>query len=232
MNDRGLHDLSEDSTGFGRTELRTIRDALIRPRQQLEIYMTGQSTGDGRYARPLRLYLTLCGVMMLILLFSGGTKPMLDVLPNSMLAWFVEASGKSRDAFIADADNWISLIVVPIMCVAYALAFAPVLRAWDPDDLGWRKGFRASFVYLNAATIPVIPFTWMAYAAETAVLSTLLISAILFVTFMRMGAGRWYRAPIIGALKGLVLIVVMQIIGVLGYTVVFPVALFGAMITP
>lgn len=199
MNDRGLHDLSEDSTGFGRIELRTIRDALIRPRQQLEIYMTGHSTGDGGYARPLRLYLTLCGLMLLILIFSGGTKPMLDLLPEEALAWFTAASGKSRDAFIGDADNLIGLIVVPIMSIAYTLAFAPLLRAWDPDDLGWRRAFRASFVYLNAATIPVIPFTWMAYAEATALLSSILISLVLFVTFMRMGAadgtGRRFSAP-------------------------------------
>jgi len=232
MNDRGLHDLSEDSTGFGRAELRTIRDALIRPRQQLEVYMAGQSTGDGGYARPLRLYLTLCGLMLLIMIFSGGTKPMLNLLPEEVLAWFTAASGKSRDAFIGDADNLIGLIIVPIMSALYALAFTPLLRAWDPDDLGWRRGFRASFVYLNAATIPMIPFTWMVYADDLSLWSTILISLIMFVTFMRMGPGRWFLSPILGVLKGVTLIIVMQVVGLLGYFLVIPLGLFGAMLTP
>ena len=232
MNNRGLHDLGEDSTGLGRVELRTIRDALIRPRQQLEIYMTGQPTGDGRYARPLRLYLTLCGLMMLILLFSGGTEMMVAGLPDPALSQLIEASGKSRDAYIADADNWISLVLVPIMSAAYALGFAPLLRAWDRDDLGWRKGFRAAFVYLNAATVPIVPFTWMAYNADTILLSTLLIAVVMLVTFLRMGRGRWYQSTVFGVLKGLALLLAMQIVGLLGYFVVIPVGLLGALLTP
>ena len=45
MNDRGLHDLSQDTVGFGRAEWNTIRDSVLRPRQLLEAYMTAGPDG-------------------------------------------------------------------------------------------------------------------------------------------------------------------------------------------
>ena len=71
MNDRGLHDLSQDTVGFGRAEWNTIRDSVLRPRQLLEAYMTAGPDGGGEYARPLKLYLLLCGILMLVLPGQG-----------------------------------------------------------------------------------------------------------------------------------------------------------------
>ena len=109
MGERGLHDLGEDATGFGRVELRTVWGMLARPAVVLDAYMTGGPTGHGEYTRPLRLYLALCGVMMVILFLIGGSgEVMLSDIPEEALAPLLEAAGKSRDAFFADADGWMS----------------------------------------------------------------------------------------------------------------------------
>ena len=63
----GLNDLSDDALGFGVLELRTARDVVLRPRTVLEAWMTQGPTGGGHYARPLRLYLALNAILMLVL---------------------------------------------------------------------------------------------------------------------------------------------------------------------
>lgn len=78
---QGLNELGEDTTGFGQLELRTLKDSLLRPAVVLEAYMTRGPTGGSQYARPLRLYLTLCGVLMLQLFLMGGTTIMFAGLP-------------------------------------------------------------------------------------------------------------------------------------------------------
>lgn len=72
----------------------------------------------------------------------------------------------------------------------------PFLRWWDPDALGWRRGFRATFAWLCAWTVPLVPLAWWSFddgpmrAVVTAALFVFAIAA-----FMRMGAGRWWRSP-------------------------------------
>ena len=159
----GLNDLSDDALGFGLLELRTARDVVVRPRTVLEAWMTQGPTGGGHYARPLRLYLALNAILMLVLFLKGGTAMMLGGMPPEYLDPLIAASGKSRDAFMADADNWMSLVLVPLLSVFYALAATPLMRWWDPEKLGWRRGFRAAFAYLNALTVPLLPFSWWMY---------------------------------------------------------------------
>lgn len=205
MNDRGLNHLSEDAIGFGKAEWNTLRDAIIRPRDVLEAYMTGGPSGGGVYARPLKLYLALCGILMLQLFVMGGSALWLGTLSPEILDPLIEQSGKSRDAFMAHADNWMSLFLVPLNSLLYALFSAPLLRWWDSENLGWRRAFRATFHYLNVWTIPIVPFGLLAYTPATMGWFTVLMTVLGFVAFLRAGRGRWYHSAGGGFVKAAVI---------------------------
>lgn len=194
MNERGLHDLTEDTTGFGRAEVRTLWHSLRQPVGLLDSYMSGGPTGGGQYARPLRLYLTLCGILMVIQFLMGGLDAMLaGMLPAEDLEPLLQQSGKSYDAFMADVDGWGSFFTVPLLAVAYAFAIAPLLRWWDPEDLGWRRSFRATFAYLNLWTLLMMPIGWMVYVKSLSNLGGIVIIVLGLVAFVMMGKGRWWR---------------------------------------
>lgn len=221
-------ELSEDTTGFGVLELRTLKDLLLRPRAALEAWMQSGPTAGGRYARPLRLYLALCGLMTLILFLKGGTS-LFGSFPPELLEAFADRAGKSADAFLADADNWVSLTLIPLSCAVYAVVAIPLIRAWDPDDLGWRRGFRATFAYLSAWTVPLLPFTWWSNeqsAAGAAV--AFLMFALAWVTFMRMGRGRWYRTAFGGVVKAITLSVLLFMAALIAMIPIFAIAFAGA----
>lgn len=223
----GLNDLSDDALGFGALELRTARDVVVRPRAVLEAWMTQGPSGGGRYARPLRLYLALNAILMLILFLKGGSDMMLGWIPPATLDPLIAASGKSRDAFMSDADGWMSLVMVPVLSLFYALAAAPLLRWWDPDRLGWRRGFRAAFAWLNALTVPLLPFAWWMY--DPGLGQTVGATALFVITvaaFLRMGAGRWYSTPLFGVAKAVGLWLAIQLGGGLGMA---PVLLIGVL---
>lgn len=224
----GLNDLSDDALGFGLLELRTARDVVVRPRTVLEAWMTQGPTGGGHYARPLRLYLALNAILMLILFLKGGTALMMGGMPPEVLDPLIAASGKSRDAFLADADNWMSLVLVPLLSLFYALGATPLMRWWDPDKLGWRRGSRAAFAYLNALTVPLLPFAWWMYEPGLGqLIGTLVLFVIAIVAFMRMGAGRWYRSPAAGLAKALGLWLTIQLVGGIGYMPLFAIGLLA-----
>lgn len=224
----GVSELSEDTTGFGVVELRTARDLLIRPRVVLEAFMQAGPTGGGRYARPLRFYVALCGLMTLILLLKGGAT-IVSNFPPELLQPLADRAGKSLDAFNADADNWFSLTLIPVSCVFYAMAAIPLLRWWDPDDLGWRRGFRASFAFLSAWTVPLLPFTWWSneQTPAGAAVATLMF-ALALVTFMRMGHGRWYRSLFAGIGKSVVLTLLLFTMAMLAMLPLMAIAFAGA----
>lgn len=212
-----VDELSEDTLGFGSVDLRTARDLLVRPRQVLETWMVLGPTGGGLYARPLRLYLALNAILMLVLFLSGGSSYMLTGLQPEILNPLIEASGKSRDAFLADADSWMTLIMVPVLATLYALVTAPLFRWWDAEDLGWRRGFRASFAYLNAWTLLILPISWFLYdQGWTALLASLAMWVAGVATFLRMGRGRWYRSTGPGVAKALAILVGLASVGALG----------------
>jgi hypothetical protein len=223
----GLNELSDDALGFGALELRTARDVVLRPRAVLEAWMTQGPTGGGHYARPLRLYLALNAILMLVLFLQGGTGMMLGAVPPEMIEPLITASGKSRDAFMADADNWMSLVLVPLLSLFYALAATPLLRWWDPETLGWRRGFRAAFGYLNALTVPLLPFSWWMYDGGVgAMIGNVALFFIAITAFMRMGAGRWYSSPVFGLARAFGLWVAVQLVGAVGFV---PMLLIGVL---
>lgn len=230
MPERGLKDLGEDATGFGAVEMRTIWHSITRPAAVLDAYMKGGADGGGEYSRPIRLYLGLCGVMMLVSFAMGGVENQLDgMLSPELLAPLLQASGKSRDAFLADADGWISLLLVPILSFFFALGLAPLMRWWDPEDLRWRKAFGATFAYLNAWTILILPFCWMAYYEPTVMAGQVIVLVASIVTFIRMGKDRWWRTGIGAALKAVGLFLAVQVSGMFGGLLLGGIGILGGM---
>ncbi|GAW40253.1 hypothetical protein SH203_00650 [Brevundimonas sp. SH203] len=214
---QAFKDLSEDALGFGGADIRTARDLLIRPRLVLQAWMIEGPTGGGVYAKPLKLYLALNAILMLIVFLRGGMGGALDQIPADVIASLVAQSGKSRDAFMADADGWMSFLTVPLMAPLYALAVLPFVRWWDAETLGWRRGFRASFAYLNAWTVPMLPLFWFIYGTgPVAMMGSVALFVLGVVTFVRMGRGRWYRGVAAGIGKGLVLQIAINLMMMLG----------------
>lgn len=223
-----LDRLSEDTTGFGVRELRTVWAVVKRPRPALEAWMTAGPDGGGDLARPLRLYLGLSGLMMVILFLRGGTEMLLLGVTAEDLDPLITASGKSRDAFMADLDGWTTLFLVPLMSGAYAAAAAPLLRWWDAENLGWRRSLRAAFAYLCAWTVPMMPLTWFIFDAHWSGLAGIAVFVLGILAFMRMGKGRWWSNPVAGLGKAVVLQVVLLTAGFVSYAPVLGIGLLGA----
>lgn len=226
-------ELAEDVLGFAGREVITARDLVLRPSMVLRAWMEAGPEGGGAYARPLRLYLGLNAILMLLLFLKGGAGFMLDGIPPAVMEPLLEQSGKSRDAFVADADGWMTLAMVPLLSAFYAMAAAPLLRLWDKEDLGWRRGFRASFGWLCAWTVLMLPLAWFSYGtgpqAATVSAAIMLLGIIAFV---RMGHGRWFRSRIAGVFKGFALMFAVQVAAALGGVLVGMVGIVGALISP
>lgn len=226
---QAVGDLSEDALGFGAVELITVRDLLLKPARVLDAWMTGGPTGHGRYTRPLRLYLALNAILMLLLFLRGGSGYLLESLPPDTLARLVEASGKSRDAFVSRADGWMTLVMVPLLSLVYVLAVAPLLHWWDRERAGSRRAFRAGFAYLNAWTVPILPIAWFTYGSgPIAAFMSLLLLILGVVAFMRMGRGRWYRGRLAGFGKSLVLLAALAVAALIGGQIVIGIGIVAA----
>lgn len=229
----GSDELATDVLGFGARELVTARDLLLRPGVVLEAWMIRGADGGGHYARPLRLYLALNAILMLILFLCGGAAYMLEGLPAGLIDPLVARSGKSMDAFIADADGWMTLFMVPLLSLFYALATVPLFRLWDREDLGWRRGFRAAFGWLCAWTVPVVPLAWWAYGrGPTQTIMGAVILLLGAIAFVRMGRGRWFISLPMGLVKAIVLSMAIQAAGMVGFVLVIGIGLLGASVTP
>ncbi len=223
--------LAEDATGFGAVELRTARDLLLRPRAVLEAYLTLGATGGGRYARPLRFYLALCGVLMVILFLTGINISRMEEVPPDVLGELVTLSGKTTDGFIADVENWISLVLVPVMSLFYALGMVPLLKFWDRST-DWRRAFRACFALLCAWTIVMIPFSPWLYRRELVVPSLVFMVMVLIISFLRMGRGRWWRSGWGAAGRSLLLVLTIVILNLIGPIPIVVIALLGGVYAP
>lgn len=208
---RGLHDLADDAMGFGMAEVRTAWAMLVRPARSLDAYMRLGPTAGGTLARPLRLYLALNAIMMLMMFLLGGMEIMLDAIPPEGWEAGARQAGKSVDEYRADAEGWVSLTMVPLSSALYALMLAPFMRWWDPEDLGWRKGFRSTFVLLNALTVPFMPLTVFLYDPRLYLLSPVVLFALIAYAFLRTGWGRWFSNPLEGAFKAAILILIMMV---------------------
>lgn len=224
--------LADDVLGFARLELHTVRDLVIKPAVVLKAMMEQGADGGGAYTRPLRLYLILCGFLMIVLFLQGGADYLLSGLPPELLNPLVERSGKSMDAFMADADGWMSLVMVPLLSTFYALFTAPFFRLWDREDLGWRRGLRATFCWLNGWTVLILPLSWWSYGTgPMAAFTATLIFLLGAIAFFRMGRGRWFSSAFMGVLKAILLMITIQIAGLVGMFMISGVGLLGAVFT-
>lgn len=222
-----IGEIAEDATGFGGVEWRTARDLLVRPRDVLAAYETGGPTGGGLYARPTRFYLALCGVLMFYLFIIGGTKKLIEQVPSELLAQAIAASGKTREAFMNDADGWMTFAVTPVLAIFYALALAPAIKRWGRTN--WRMAFRATWALLCAWTVPILPIGPLPYMDGYALASGMLIYVLLIVAFVRMGKGRWWTTWQGAVGKSLILLVLMQVGGMIGWVPAMGIALLGGM---
>lgn len=225
-------ELAEDVLGLGGREIVTVRDLLLRPAEVLRAWMEAGPEGGGAYARPLRLYLGLNAILMLFLFLQGGADFVLDGFPPELMAPLLERSGKSLDAFVADADGWMTLVMVPLLSAAYALAAVPFLRLWDKDDLGWRRGFRATFGWLCAWTVLMLPLSWWGFGTGPvqAVVSAVIV-ALGIVAFVRMGHGRWFKTRLMGVIKGVALMIAVQVAAMFGGILVGGIGILGALLS-
>lgn len=224
-NEGGWRDVAEDTTGFGVVEWRTARDLVVQPRQVLDAYEKGGPSGGGVYARPTRFYLALCGVLMFYLFLIGGTKRFIEQLGPNLLNQLVAMSGKTREAFVNDADSWLTIFITPVLALFYALALAPAIKRWGGTN--WRLAFRSTWALLCAWTVPMLPFGPLPYQERFMLLATVAMQALLVITFVRMGRGRWWHSGWGAAGKSLALLVLFQIGAMLGTIPVFAIAALG-----
>lgn len=204
---RRFADLCEETTGFGEIEWRTFRDLLVRPREALERYLVHGPTGGRLYARPFGFYMGMCGILMFYLFLVGGMKGVIEAQPAAALDAWVERSGKSREAFIDDAESWMSLVVTPLIAIFNALLTAPLLKWWS--GLDWRRSFRSSYVLMCAWTAPILFIGPSPQIEGLQIYASIVMWGALFVAFLRMGDGLWFSRWWEGLLKCLVLLPVL-----------------------
>jgi hypothetical protein len=117
---------------------------------------------------------------------------------------------------------------VPLLAFFYVVSATPLLRWWDRERLGWRRGLRAACAYLNAWTVPLLPISWFLYGTgPLAALATLVMAALGLAAFLRMGKGRWYQSRLGGVAKAMFLATVIAVVGLLGSIVVAAAGLYA-----
>lgn len=189
----GFSEFAEDAVGFGGQELRLTRDLFLRPAAVMDAYDARGATAGGLYPKPMRYYLTLMGLYLLLIALLGGFEGTLsgggmDVVWGKVAA----AAGKSQGEFMADLDQWYSLISVPITAVFFGGAAFLLIRRWSPADD--QQDFRQTFTYLNAYSVLAVPMGLVSVVYEPFRAWMLPITFLLLaVTFARVGAGRWWR---------------------------------------
>lgn len=189
----GLSELAEDAVGFGGQELRLTRDLVLRPGKVMDAYDAHGSTAGGLYPKPLRYYLTLMGLYLLLIALLGGFGRVMSN-PQTLPMWaaLAERAGKTTDAFMADLDQWYSIFSVPVTALMVGGATFLLIRRWSPADD--RSDFRQTFTFLNAYSVLAVPLgllqlTWTSLQGW----ATAGMFVLLAVTYARVGRGRWWR---------------------------------------
>jgi hypothetical protein len=188
---RGLGELAEDATGFGGPELRLTRDLLLRPRAVMAAYDAGGATAGGLYPKPLRYYLALNGLYLLLVALVGGME---RSTRGSDSTWvkMAQRAGKSVDEFRGDLEQWMSLTLVPASALFFGGALFLLIRRWSPADD--RNDFRQTFTLLNAYTLYGVPLGIVVlFEPDRALWSFPLSHLLILYCYARFGAGRWWR---------------------------------------
>jgi hypothetical protein len=220
-------DLAGETTGFGELEYRTFRDLLVRPREVLIAYLERGPTAGGRYARPFGFYLALCGVLMFYMFLMGGLKGVIEMQPANDLERWIQASGKSREMFIDDADGWMGLVAVPLMSLFYAGFGALLIRWWS--GLDWRRSMRATLALLCAWTVPILFLGPLPMMDGFQVGGSVVMYAALLIAFLRMGWGIWFEHWAAGVGKAVLFLVALSLSSLISMAPVFRIGLLGAL---
>lgn len=186
-----VREFSEDLTGFGGPELRTVRDLYLRPARVLSAYEEG-APDLGGYAKPFRLFLGVNGAYLLLLALTGGFGRTLSAFPPEIVALIARASGKSPIALGNDIDKWYSLVSVPVIALAFFFPLYWVFRRWSGG--GPRSGFRQTFAFLTAWTLYGAPFGLaVLWFPQLAPISAVTLPLVFGLLWTRLGRGRWWR---------------------------------------
>lgn len=228
----GLAELAEDAVGFGGQELRLTRDLILRPHAVMDAYDARGSTAGGLYPKPLRYYLTVYGLYLLVIAVLGGFEGQIrGEAFDKLLGPLITASGKSPGEFMADVDQWYSLASVPVTAFFFGGSMFLLIRRWSPADD--RQDFRQTFTYLNAYNVIGIPFGLIGIVAPG--LSPWMVPLtflIMAVTFARVGRGRWWRTPAGAWGKGALLLAVNLLAFIPASMILFGIAAGAARYLP
>lgn len=184
----GLRAVAADATGFGAAELRMTRDLILRPGQVMRM----QDQPDSPYPKPLKYYLTLNGLYLLLIALLGGFEGVLTLLWTSwgLFDRLVDMSGKSLDSFRADLDQWYSLVTVPIIALVNYPPLRWLFRRWSND----RRIEGQVFTFLSGWTLlGMIPGLIGIVAPSLNWIAGICFLPIFLFVFSRMGRDVWWR---------------------------------------
>lgn len=189
-----LGEVAEDATGFGASELRMTRDLVLHP----ALVVVAQALPGSPYPKPLRYYLTLNGVFLLLLAMLGGFEGRLGAIPAELFEPVMRMSGKSADSLMADLDQWYSILAVPLMALSSYPVLGWLFRRWSIPDPSARG---QAFTFMSGWSLWGAPFALLGTVSAAMSTAAAWISvAIVALLFFRMGRGVWWRTA--GQLTG------------------------------
>lgn len=221
-----LKAIAEDATGFGAGELRMTRDLVLNPRA----VAAAQGDPASPYPRSLRYFLTLNGAYLLLVAILGGFQSQFETIPEPFIAWAMAAGGKSRDAFLADLDQWYSLAAVPIISLCFYVPLAFLFRRWTRSRAA---ASGQAFAYVSGWTLYGAVFGLVAlFVPAVRVASALIAVLILATLFVRMGKGLWWSSAAQAVWRFVQLLIGMLIAYVPGVIAVAMISVAGAIYGP
>ena len=227
-----MAEFAEDAVGFGGQELRLTRDLFLRPAAVMDAYDAHGPTAAGLYPRPLRYYLTVMGLYVLVIaLFGGFERQMSGEAFDTLFTPLATAAGKSLVEYRADFEQWYSLLAIPVTAVFFGGACWLLIRKWSLA--GDRHDLHQTFTYLNAFSILGIPCGLATVLVPSLSYIMLPLSfALMALTYARVGAGRWWRTPAGAWGKGALLLVANLIAYLPAVMVMLGVSILGARFLP
>lgn len=227
-----LGEMAEDASGLGLSDFRLTRDLILRPGAVQDAYDAHGSTAGGRYPRPMRYYIALNGLWLLVTALMGGYETMLDASQLDIYATWGADSGKERAEFMADFEQWLSLLSLPVMTLFLALPLFWAISRWSPLD--WRHDLNQTVTFLNAWTLYQIPFallmlTWPDAMAPWSVPAML---AMAVLAYLGIGTNRWWTTTAGAIGKGVLLCAMVLVLFVPASLAAGFLALVGATHAP
>lgn len=221
----GLKAVAEDATGFGAGEALMTRDLILRPRT------VAMAQGDpaSPYPRAVRYLLTISGLFLAVMALLGGYQSAFSQMPASFLEPLAAHAGKSRDALVADLDQWFAFIVVPVVNFALFVPLKYLVGRWR----GRQGAGGQALVFLSGWMLYGAPFTIAAMVlTPLKAVSGWLSLIIIVVLFVRIGRGNWWSRPGQAVWRFVQMAVLMILAYIPAVAVVAAVAVGGAVFGP